>query len=203
MRAMRRSAMLLAVLVSAIPVAVRAQGDTGRQARAQQSPPPPQQGGQGGGPQRMRLQRQIRQAFTRAVRTQLGLTDDQMHKLQPINQKYVGERQALVREEREARLSLRDELAKGQPDQAKVSQYTAQLQAIPHKRLDLNDAEDNELAAIMTPVQLAKYRALQERVQRQMNAMRGQRDDGLGPPPDSGGRGPGRRGGGGGGVGAI
>ncbi len=197
MRAMRFG-VLAALCALAAPVAGRGQSDTGRAAHGQQQQPPPP-GNRGGPPQRARLQRQIRQAFTRAVRTQVGLTDEQMQKLAPINQKFAMQRQALVREERQARMALRTELAKDQPDQAKVSQYTVQLQAIPHKRLDLNDAEDKDLGGVMTPVQLAKYRALQERVQRQLNAMRGGRDDVLGPPPDSAGRG--RRGGGGGGGG--
>lgn len=192
MRANHTSTLIFAALALALPARGAAQGTgSADSARAAQLPP----GGPDGSP-RMRLQRQIRQEFTRAVRTQVGLTDDQMRKLAPINQKYVVQRQALARQERDARMALRAELMKEEPDQVKVADYSAQLQAIPHKRLDMNDAEAKELSTIMTPVQLAKFRALEERVQRQMNAMRGRRGDGLGPPD---GAGPGRRGGGGGG----
>ncbi|HUX35273.1 MAG TPA: hypothetical protein VMV51_15470 [Gemmatimonadaceae bacterium] len=192
MRASYISTLIFTALALALPARGAAQGTASADsARAGQVPP----GGAGGSP-RMRLQRQIRQEFTRAVRTQVGLTDDQMRKLAPINQQYVAQRQALARQERDARMALRAELVKEEPDQAKVADYSAQLQAIPHKRLDLNDAEARELSTIMTPVQLAKFRALEERVQRQMNAMRGRRGDGMGP-PGSGGLG--RRGGGSGG----
>jgi hypothetical protein len=135
--------------------------------------------------------RQIRQSFTRAVRTQVGLNDDQMRKLAPINAKFSRQRQALSQEERAARVSLRDELDKQNPDEAKVAQLSDQLQLYPRKRLDLNDAEDKELSAIMTPVQLARYRALQERVQRQLNMMRPPMGPGGPPPPpdDTSGRG--------------
>jgi len=191
MRAIYTSTLMAAAFALALPARGVAQGGgKADSARATQMPP----GGPGGSP-RMRLQRQIRQEFTRAVRTQVGLTDDQMRKLAPINQKYVAQRQALARQERDARLSLRAELMKEEPDQARVADYSAQLQEIPHKRLDMNDAEARELSTIMTPVQLAKFRALEERVQRQMNAMRRPWGDGMGP-PDGGG--PGRRGGGGG-----
>lgn len=197
MRSVHTSMVIVAALTLALPARGSAQGgggaDTGR---AMQMPP----GGPGGSP-RMRLQRQIRQEFTRAVRTQVGLTDDQMRKLAPINQKYVGQRQALARQERDTRMALRAELMKEEPDQAKVADYSAQLQEIPHKRLDMNDAEARELSTIMTPVQLAKFRALEERVQRQMNEMRGRRGEGMGP-PDGAGPG-GRRGGGGGGGGGA
>jgi Spy/CpxP family protein refolding chaperone len=167
---------LAGALAIAAPVAAHAQGDTTR--RASQPPPmmgPPPRGGRGGpggGPMRARYLRQIRQAFTRAVRDQVGLSDEQMQKLAPINQKYQRERQGFAQQERAARMALRDELSKPAPDEAKVAQLSDELQQYPRKRLDANDAEDKELAGIMTPVQLAKYRALQERVQRQLNDMR-------------------------------
>lgn len=175
MRRFGMSVALALALAASVAPAARAQKDTGRR------------GGGGGqragmmrgmqergqaGAERMRLQRQIRQAFTRAVRVQVGLSEEQMRQLAPINRKYVGERQALAREETETRMALRAELAKPQPNQDSVAKLSDRLQAIPRQRLDLNDAEDKELTGIMTPVQLAKYRALQERVQRQLNMMR-------------------------------
>ncbi len=156
----------------AVSAAPAARAQTGRQGGGRAGVGGGRQGRGQGGPERMRIQRQIRQAFTRAVRRQVGLSDDQMRRLAPINRKYVGERQALAREETATRMALRDELAKAQPNQDSVARLSNRLQAIPRQRLDLNDAEDKELAGIMTPVQLARYRALQERVQRQLNAMR-------------------------------
>jgi hypothetical protein len=190
-----------------LPVAARAQQDvkppvtaresaqvTGGAGRAMQDNPMQAR--------RARIQREIRRAFTRAVRNQVGLTDDQMRRLAPINQEYVRQRQEVARQERDTRIALRAELAKEKPDQDKVSQYLQQLQEFPRQRLDINDAEDKQLAGIMTPVQVARFRALEERVQRQLNMMRGRRGAGMGLSPDSGpemmrGRG-GRRGGGGG-----
>ncbi len=190
---------LVASLVVGLPSPGLAQKDTGR--RANEPPAMMRQqrgGGRGqmgmGGPERARLMGQIRRAFTRAVRNQVGLSGEQMRQLAPINRKYVQKRQALARQDRSVRLALREELNSAQPDQAKVAEYTRQLQAFSRQQLDLNDAEERELGGIMTPVQLARFRALQERIQRRLNMMRpllmgdSARGGRRGPPP-AGGRG--------------
>jgi hypothetical protein len=193
MRAMRRTVMLLGLFV--VPASASAQRAAQRRMTAGESARGGERGMQENPMQarRARIQREIRMAFTRAVRNQVGLSDDQMRKLAPINQKYVRERQEIARQERDTRLELRAELMKAQPNQDTVSAYLARLQAFPRQRLDLNDAEARELGGIMTPVQLAKFRALEERVQRQLNMMRGggrgARGEPMGPPPDSGGGG--------------
>ncbi|MDE3174186.1 MAG: hypothetical protein KGN74_14035, partial [Gemmatimonadota bacterium] len=182
MRATRPILPLLAAVLF-LPAPALAQGGAGRAGAAPettQANPALQR--------RARIQREIRMAFTRAVRNQVGLSDDQMRRLAPINQKYVRQRQGLAREEQATRQLLRAELMKPQPDQDTVARYLAQLQTFPRQRLDLNDAEDRELGSIMTPVQLARFRALQERVQRQLNMMRGARG-GRGGPGENPGRG--------------
>lgn len=163
---------LVAGLALSVPATARAQKTGGR--RGDQGTGEMRGGQDRGevGPERMRMQRRIRQAFTRAVRNQVGLSDEQMRQLAPINRKYVGERQALEHEERATRMALRDELGKAQPNQDSVAKLSEKLQAFPRQRLDLNDAEGKDLGGIMTPVQVARFRALQERVQRQLNAMR-------------------------------
>ncbi len=188
MRRFGKVAALLAALALSVPASARAQRDTGRRGNQGAGMMRGRQGRGQGGMERMRMLRQIRQAYTRAVRRQVGLSDEQMRKLAPINRKFVGERQALELEERNTRMALRAELSKAQPDQDSVAKLSDRLQAFPRQRLDLNDAEDRDLAAIMTPVQLARFRALQERVQRQLNTMRQPLMGGDAPPlslPDS------------------
>ncbi len=180
---------LAAVMVVA-PARTQGQGVTQREVSAQQQPVRPPRGGRMGqmSPERARIQRMIRQAFTHAVRTQVGLSDDQMRKLAPINRRFVQQRQALGAQERQTRMGLRDELAKSEPDQAKVQQYLDQMDGFQRQRLDLTDAEGKALGGIMTPVQLAKYRALQEKVQRQLTMMRHAAGDSARPvlPPGGG-----------------
>ncbi len=122
---------------------------------------------------RSELQRQIRQGFARAVREKVGLTEEQMHRLQPVNRKYAQQRRELGDEERDLRLSLRREMLDTiSPDQNKIAQYQSRLLELQRKRLDLQQAEQNELTTFMTPLQLAKYRALQEQLRLRMEEMR-------------------------------
>ncbi|MHB1862340.1 MAG: hypothetical protein ACYCVL_05155 [Gemmatimonadaceae bacterium] len=180
----------MAAVIMAVPGRAQGQGAAQRDVNAHQQPArPPRMGRMGQmSPERARIQRMIRQAFTRAVRIQVGLSDDQMRKLAPINRRFVQQRQALGAQERETRMGLRAELAKAEPDQAKVQQYLDQMDGFQHQRLDLTDAEGKELGGIMTPVQLAKYRALQEKVQRQLTMMRHAAGDSARPvlPPGGG-----------------
>jgi Spy/CpxP family protein refolding chaperone len=126
-----RFAVAGALLALALPLAAQAQRDS---VRRDANPPAARQGrGMRGqrGADRAQLQRRIRQAFTRLVRTQVGLSDDQMHQLAPINQKFVRERRQVAQQERELREQLRAELAKPSPDQAKVAEYSDKLQQFP------------------------------------------------------------------------
>lgn len=152
---------------------------------------PPRPGGRGGlrgqpPAERQMLQRQVRQAFAKAVRRQLNLTDDQMRKLQSVDLKYERQRFALLRDERQARVALKGAMDDSTSvDQAKVEAYLSQLVKAPRVRADLLEAEQKELADFLNPLQRAKYLAMKERLNRRMQELaqpeggRGQ----LGPPP--------------------
>ncbi len=123
--------------------------------------------------QRQQLQRRIREELARAAREKVGLTDDQMQKLAPVNRKYAEQRRDLMLQERDVRMQLRRELMDTtSPDQAKIAQYQHQLLDFQRKRLDIVDAEDKELSTFMTPAQVARYRALQEQIRMRVQQMR-------------------------------
>jgi Spy/CpxP family protein refolding chaperone len=75
-------------------------------------------------------------------------------------------------------------LAGDKADQSRVSAALEQLQQLQRQRLDLQGQEQQEFASFMTPLQRAKYAALQEQVRRRVEALRRQRPDssGLGTP---------------------
>jgi Spy/CpxP family protein refolding chaperone len=137
---------------------------------------------------RAAAQERVRARIARLLRERVGLSDDQLRRLAPINQRYDGRRQALFREERELRQSLRRELSAQTADQNRVSTQIDQLFALQRRRLDLAAEEQRELAPIMTPVQRARYLALQETVRRRTEEMRRRRGGG---PGRGGRRGPG------------
>ena len=140
---------------------------------------------------RAAAQDRVRERVARLLRERVGLTDDQMRRLAPVNQRYDVRRQALFREERELRQALRRELTAQTADQSRVSTQIDQLFAVQRRRLDLAAEEQRELAAIMTPVQRARYLARQETVRRRADEMRRRRGGG---PPRGSRRGPGNGG---------
>ena len=122
--------------------------------------------------ERQLLQRQVRQAFAKAVRRQLNLSDDQMRRLQSVDLKYERERIALLRDERQARLALKGAMDdSSKVDQAKVDGYLSQLVKGQRARADLLESEQKELAGFLTPLQRAKYFAMKERLNRRMQEL--------------------------------
>lgn len=123
--------------------------------------------------QRQQLESRLRERIAQVVRTQLQLTDDQMHQLQDVNARYEPQRRQLVQQEQYLRLSLRAQLALGaQADQSKVSGYIDQLSRIQQQRLEIFRQEQADLSRFLTPVQRAKYAALQEQLRRRITQMR-------------------------------
>lgn len=122
--------------------------------------------------ERQMLQRQVRQAFAKAVRRQLNLSDDQMRKLQSVDLKYERERIALLRDERQARQGLKSTMDdSANVDQAKVDGYLSQLVKAQRTRADLLEGEQKELTGFLTPLQRAKYFAMKERLNRRMQEL--------------------------------
>lgn len=133
----------------------------------------PGRGQPGQGPQRAQLEQRARQAYGRALRDRLGLTPEQVRQLGAVNQRLAAPRQQLMREERAARQQLVQQVRlDAAADQAKVSTLLAQLDTIQHRRLELLEQEDRALAEFMSPLQRAKFRALQDLVRRRMEPAR-------------------------------
>lgn len=135
---------------------------------------------------RAELETRFRQAFARVVRERVGLDDDQMRRLGPVNEKYAVERRRLQMDERSARLALQRALRLPETaDSAQVSALIDRMLRLQQQRVELVRAEQRELAAFMTPIQRARYMALQEQLRRQLE-QRGQGRAGGGPLPRRG-----------------
>jgi hypothetical protein len=125
---------------------------------------------------RARLEGQLRQGFARLVRQRIGLSDDQMKQLRPVTQRYEQQRRLLQIEERDTRLSLRASIRDSQSaDEKQVDQMLQRMIDIQKRRVQLLDAEQRDLATVMTPIQRAKYMALQEQIRRRLEQMRQRR----------------------------
>jgi Spy/CpxP family protein refolding chaperone len=137
-------------------------------------------------PNRARLEGEIRRGFARAVRERVGLSDEQMRRLAALTQKHEQQRRRIQQSERAARTALQRELRSGTPDTVAVARWLDSLLVVPRRRADMIEAEHRDLATVMTPVQRARYLALQEQVRRRVEELRqgGRRAaPGGGPPP--------------------
>jgi hypothetical protein len=99
-----------------------------------------------------------------------------MTRLVETNQRFDDRRRALAREERTARLALRgDMVADARADQNRIAASLDRVLQIQRERADLQIEEQRTLAAFMTPLQRARYAALQEQLRRRAETLQRRR----------------------------
>jgi protein CpxP len=166
-RALRIAALALPLLAASVAAQ---EEQTGRRASAALSTPQ----------QRQQMEQQLRVNLWRIAKQRIGLTDEQMSKLEVVSRRYDAQRRAFVQDERAQRQTLRAEILAGdRADDARVSAALDRLLQLQRERVDLNIAEQKEFAAFMSPIQRAKYSALQEQIRRRVDALRRARPDSL------------------------
>jgi hypothetical protein len=162
---------LLAV-AGAATLSAQAPAAARRQARRAQAPDSAR-------PNRANLEQQVRERMARVTRQRLGANDEQMVKLQATNRKFDDMRRTLVEQERDVRMSLRDEMLR--PDSARQGQIAALLDRViktQRQRVDIQEQEQKELANFLTPLQRAKYFALEQQIRQRVTQMRQQLQQG-------------------------
>ncbi len=113
-------------------------------------------------PERAALEQRVRARAAQITRERLGLTDAQMQQLQRVNSRFGPQLGAVANEERTTRRQLRQELMADQgASQARVSTLLDASIRLQKQRIALIEAEQKELAVFLTPVQRARYIALQ------------------------------------------
>lgn len=119
------------------------------------------------------LEQRVRQRMAVVVKQRVGLTDEQMRRLADVNREIETQRRLLHDQERDVRIGLRGEVMRGDSaNQDRVSRYLDQLIDLQRRRIDLISREQRELAGFMTPVQRAKYLAMQDQMRRRVEEMR-------------------------------
>jgi hypothetical protein len=138
----------------------------------------PDGSGRLGGPRREQMEQQLRRNLWQIAKQRIGLSDAQMTQLQRTSQRFDVRRRELAQDERAQRQLLRRELlTDANPNQDAVAKALDRLHLLQRQRVDLLIEEQREFATFMTPVQRAKYAALQEQVRRRVDALRRQRPD--------------------------
>lgn len=129
-----------------------------------------------GVPPRQQLEARLRQRLWGVTKNRVGLTDDQMTKLAETSRPFDVQRRELATQERDERLALRREVLAGQSaDQQRIAASLDRVLELQRRRAQLQIDEQRALAAFMTPMQRARYAALQEQLRRRAENLRRQR----------------------------
>jgi periplasmic protein CpxP/Spy len=137
---------------------------------------------------RAQLEQRVRERAAAITRERLVLNDSQMQQLQRVNTRFGPQLSAVATQERTSRRQLRQELMAAQPNQTRVSALLDASIRLQKQRIALIEAEQKELAAFLTPVQRARYLALQAQFRNRADQLSRQNSGGRGrgtrrPPP--------------------
>ncbi len=173
-----------ATVAFALPLPAAAQGVAPRLQGRRGGPPPDSV-------QRNRamLEQQLQQRLAQVMKNQLGATDAQMARVMEINATYSARRRALLQQEREIRMSLRQEINGADSTRhAQVAELLDRMLRAQRQRLEILEQEQRDLATVLTPLQRASYFGLEEQLRQRIEGMRGQggrAGPGIRPPGDS------------------
>jgi hypothetical protein len=124
---------------------------------------------------RTALEQQFRERTAKLVQQRLGLNDAQLAKLEQSNARFAPQLRQLATQEREIRFQLRQEMMAGNSaNQQHVSDLLDAAIRMQRQRLGIVEAEQKELAAFLTPVQRARYIALQAQFGKRAQELSGQ-----------------------------
>jgi protein CpxP len=113
------------------------------------------------------LEQQFRERVAKLAQNRIGLSDAQMGQLQQSNARFGPQLNQLAAQEREVRRQLRLELTSGRdPNQQHVSDLLDKSLQLQKQRISIVEDEQKDLARFMTPVQRARYIALQQQFRR-------------------------------------
>lgn len=131
-------------------------------------------------PQRDSLEARVRARMAQVLRTQVGLNDEQIRRLQGVNRQFETQRRSLFEQERRTRIELRAAMEIGDStQQERIGSLLDRTVALQRQRIDLIESEQKELATFLTPLQRARLYGMEEQIRRRTEEMRQGRSDGT------------------------
>ena len=123
------------------------------------------------------LEQQFRERTARLAQQKLGLTDAQLAKLEESNGRFAPQLRQVVAQERDIRLQLRQEMMAGNSaNQQHVSDLLDGTLRLQKQRIAIIELEQKDLATFLTPVQRARYLALQSQFMKRAQELSGAGD---------------------------
>ena len=124
---------------------------------------------------RAALEQQFRERTAKLIQQRLGLTDAQLARLEKTNARFAPQHRQLGAEEREMCQQLRQEMTAGNSaNQQHVSDLLDGAIRVQKQRIAIIEAEQKELAGFLTPIQRARYIALQAQFRKRAEQLSGQ-----------------------------
>lgn len=139
---------------------------------------------QGGPPQRdstsrrggRAIEEQLQQRIATIMQERLQLNDEQLRQLVEVTRTFERERMQVRSQDYRLRTAMRTQLLAGDTaSQERVAELLEQMPRVERRRIDLMESEQRELAKFLTPVQRARYIALQDEIRRNMEQIRERR----------------------------
>jgi periplasmic protein CpxP/Spy len=124
---------------------------------------------------RAALEQQFRERTARLAQQRLGLTDPQLRRLEQTNARFAPQLRQVAAEERDVRRQLRQEMMAGNAaNQQHVSDLLDAAIRLQKQRIAIVESEQKDLAGFLTPVQRARYIALQAQFRKRAQELSGQ-----------------------------
>lgn len=122
------------------------------------------------------VESQLRARLSQIVQTRLGLSADQARRLAETDRRFESQRQDMALRERRVRQEMRRAMQGGESDERAVGALIDQMIQLQRDRVELLAREQRDLAQFLTPVQRARYIALQNDLRRRVEMMQRQRE---------------------------
>jgi len=122
------------------------------------------------------MKKRVQERFGALIKERLQLTDSQAVRLAETNRRFEEQRRMLIQQERDVRMSLRDELMaqdQQRADQERIATLLDRAIRVQRQRVDLLESEQRELARFLNATQRAKLLGMQEQMRRNAMEMRG------------------------------
>lgn len=124
---------------------------------------------------RAALEQQFKERTARLTQQRLGLTDAQLARLEQTNARFAPRLRQLSAQERDIRSQLRQEMMAGNSaNQQHVSDLLNASIQLQKQRIAIVESEQKELSGFLTPVQRARYVALQNQFRKRADELSGQ-----------------------------
>jgi protein CpxP len=124
---------------------------------------------------RAALEQQFRERTAKLAQQRLGLTDAQLRRLEQTNARFAPQLRQLTAQERDMRRQLRQEMMAGNSaNQQRVGELLDASIRLQKQRIAIVESEQKDLAGFLTPVQRARYIALQAQFRKRAAELSGQ-----------------------------